>query len=52
MAIHKAKIVAITSVKGGVGKTFFTLNLAATLQEQKQRQKQKKLHCILKYLLN
>ncbi len=37
MAIHKAKIVAITSVKGGVGKTFLTLNLAATLQIQQKK---------------
>lgn len=37
MAIHKAKIVTITSVKGGVGKTFLTLNLASTLMEMHKR---------------
>ncbi len=37
MAIHKAKIVTITSVKGGVGKTTTALNLAGTFSKMGKR---------------
>jgi pilus assembly protein CpaE len=35
MAIKQAKIITITSVKGGTGKTTTTLNLAGTLEKKK-----------------
>jgi MinD-like ATPase involved in chromosome partitioning or flagellar assembly len=35
MAIKQAKIITITSVKGGIGKTTTTLNLAGTLEKKK-----------------
>lgn len=37
MALHQAKIVTITSVKGGTGKTTTTLNLAGTLSKMGKR---------------
>ena len=35
--MKKAKIITVTSVKGGTGKTTFTLNLAATFALKKKR---------------
>ena len=37
MAIERGKIITITSVKGGVGKTTFTLSLASTYASLKKR---------------
>lgn len=37
MAIKKGKIITVTSVKGGVGKTTFTLSLAALYEKQKKK---------------
>ncbi|MEG2311316.1 MAG: AAA family ATPase, partial [Bacilli bacterium] len=37
MAINKAKIFTITSVKGGTGKTITVLNLAGTFSKLKKR---------------
>lgn len=35
MSVKKAKVITITSVKGGTGKTTFTLSLAGTLSKKK-----------------
>ena len=35
MALNKAKVITVTSVKGGTGKTTTVLNLAGILSEMK-----------------
>ena len=37
MALNKAKVITVTSVKGGTGKTTTVLNLAGFLSEMKLR---------------
>lgn len=37
MAVKQAKVITVTSVKGGVGKTTFTLNLAGILSSKKTK---------------
>ena len=37
MAINKAKIITVTSVKGGVGKTTATLNIAGVLTKMQKK---------------
>ena len=37
MAVFKSKIICLTSVKGGVGKTVMTLNIAGILAKLKKK---------------